>query len=278
MTRRPRRYAVRSARCAAASRGRDLLKKRLTRRGYAPTAAIMDTGPTLPVRLLTKTMPPSLVSATVKMVLGSGSAKTIPAGATASVLALTQGVLTTMKLAQLKWIGLSLLATSLSVGGAVAVSHRSAGTSPVEVNASLATAGVAHLPESPELQTRGAASPRILKGWGEAIDPDGDCSIHLADGRLTIKVPAPMRRKGHGLEAERNTLNAPRVLRDIEGDFIADLKVDGTFKPVGKRQLPYPTPSRSSGRGFCSGVTRPTTSGLNALRSSATITHPVHPL
>ncbi len=45
--------------------------------------------------------------------------------------------------------------------------------------------------------------------------------------------------KGHGLEAEGGTLNAPRVLRDIEGDFIADLEVGGNLKPEG----PSPNPN-----------------------------------
>ncbi len=229
------------------ARGRDQLKKRLTRRGYVPTAANLGVGPILPARLLTETVPPSLVSATVKIVLGSGSAKTIQAGAaTASVLALTQGVLTTMKLAQLNWIGLSLLATSLSVGGAVAVSYSSAGVSPAGANPSPTTAGPTNPHESPDLQTR-VASPRILKGWGEAIDPDGDCSIELENGRLTIKVPVPDVPKGHGLEAEWNTLNAPRVLRDIEGDFIADLKVEGSFKPAGGSTKPNSFPFVGAG-------------------------------
>ncbi len=108
------------------ARGRDLLKRRLTRRGFAPTAAILGTGSRLPARLLVEAVPPSLVSATVKAAFGFGSAQTIQAGAVAaSALALTQGVLTTMKLAQLKWIGLAVLATCLSAGGVVAVSYAS---------------------------------------------------------------------------------------------------------------------------------------------------------
>jgi RNA polymerase sigma factor (sigma-70 family) len=108
------------------ARGRDLLKKRLTRRGFAPSAmaAILGSGPTLPAKLLIEAVPPSLISATVKAVFGFGSAQTIQAGAIAtSALALAQGVLTTMKIAQLKWIGLFILATSLSAGGVVAVSY-----------------------------------------------------------------------------------------------------------------------------------------------------------
>ena len=58
------------------------------------------------------------------------------------------------------------------------------------------------------------------------IDPDGDCTIDLKDGRLTIRVPG----RPHGLDAEVDKLNSPRVLREIEGDFIADLKVDGAHQ------------------------------------------------
>ncbi len=87
-----------------------------------------------------------------------------------------------------------------------------------------------------------------MKGWGEAIDPDGDCSFGVAEGRLTITVPAPAPpSKGHGLEAEGNTLNAPRVLREIEGDFIADLRVGGTFKPTGPSANPNVFPFVGAG-------------------------------
>ena len=117
------------------ARGRDLLRRRLTSRGHAPTAAILGTEAALPARLLTEAVPPSLVSATVEAALGIGASKTIQAGAaSASALALTQGVLTTMKLAQLKLIGVAILATSLSAGGVVAVSY-AASQSPKECSA-----------------------------------------------------------------------------------------------------------------------------------------------
>ncbi len=80
----------------------------------------------MPARLLVEAVPPSLTSATLKAAFGFGSSLTIQAGAIAtSALALAQGVLTTMKLAQLKWIGMTILATSLSAGGVVAVSYAS---------------------------------------------------------------------------------------------------------------------------------------------------------
>jgi RNA polymerase sigma factor (sigma-70 family) len=225
------------------ARGRSLLKKRLTRRGCAPTATIRSTGPTLPTRLLTVTVPPSLVSTTVRLGVESGSFQTIRAGAAAaSAHALTQGVLTTMKLAQLQWIALALVAAGFSGGGAIAVSYAWGRMSPAAVASIGATADPANLPESPVSQSR-PAGPRFLRGWGEPIDPDGDCSINLANGRLTITVPA----KGHGLEAEHDSLNAPRVLRDIDGDFIADLEVQGAFKPGGVSKDPNYLPFVGAG-------------------------------
>ena len=120
--------AARELRCPVGTvrsrlaRGRDLLKRRLTRRGFAPTAAVLGTGSTLPAQLLTEAVPPSLITATVKAAFASGTFTTIQTGtATASVLGLTQGVLTSMKLAQLKWVGLAILTTGLSAGGAVGI-------------------------------------------------------------------------------------------------------------------------------------------------------------
>ena len=99
------------------ARGRDLLKRRLTRRGCAPSAALFGAGLDVPAHLLTEAVPAQLVAATVEGAFAIGSSHTIQAGAVAaSVLALTQGVVTSMKFAQLKWIGLALLADR-SLGG-----------------------------------------------------------------------------------------------------------------------------------------------------------------
>jgi RNA polymerase sigma factor (sigma-70 family) len=105
------------------ARGRELLRKRLIRRGYAPTvpATLLGGDTTLPARLLVATVPPPLAAATVRAALGFGSSSIFKTGAAAvSSVALAQGVLTTMKLAQFKWIGLAVLATGLSAGGVVA--------------------------------------------------------------------------------------------------------------------------------------------------------------
>ncbi len=183
--------------------------------GIRTDGCVLRRRPSVPAGDCIEVVPPSLVSATVDTVVRWSSATTSQVDtAAAPVLALTEGVLTTMKLTQLKWIGLSLLATGLATGGAVAVSYASVGKASAGDSPALAIVAVAPAPEVAETQKRAVSSRGILKGWGEPIDPDGDCEFNLADGRLTIKVPAPAApRKGHGLEAEAKTLNAPRVLR-----------------------------------------------------------------
>jgi regulation of enolase protein 1 (concanavalin A-like superfamily) len=70
-----------------------------------------------------------------------------------------------------------------------------------------------------------------IEGWGEVIDPDGDCQVNLDKGTLTIAVPATK----HDLSVEAADMKAPRVLRDVEGDFIAQVKVSGNVRHTGAR-------------------------------------------
>jgi hypothetical protein len=66
-----------------------------------------------------------------------------------------------------------------------------------------------------------------LKGWGEVIDPDHDCQIDLDKGKVTMKVPG----KAHDFAAELQRRNAPRILSEVGGDCILDVKVSGELKP-----------------------------------------------
>ena len=66
-----------------------------------------------------------------------------------------------------------------------------------------------------------------LAGWGLAIDPDGDCQINVEGQALSMTIPGKL----HDLNAEIDTYNAPRVLRDVDGDFEIQVKVVGDFKP-----------------------------------------------
>jgi regulation of enolase protein 1 (concanavalin A-like superfamily) len=68
-----------------------------------------------------------------------------------------------------------------------------------------------------------------LRGWGEAVDPLKDCTFDVdKDGKLTFTVPG----KGRDLAAHRDEMNAPRVLREIEGDFKIEVSVEGEW-PLG---------------------------------------------
>src|SRR5262245_56616033 len=76
--------------------------------------------------------------------------------------------------------------------------------------------------------------PREIKGWGEATDPDGECKIEEKKGKLTIKVPGSLHDLFPGQKDEKKRFNAPRVLREVEGDFVAYVKVTADWKPGGK--------------------------------------------
>jgi regulation of enolase protein 1 (concanavalin A-like superfamily) len=78
-----------------------------------------------------------------------------------------------------------------------------------------------------------------ITGWDKPVDPDKDCKLTIDKGTLTIEVPG----KDHDLGIERGLMNSPRLLRDVEGDFIAQVRVSGTFKPsqnsTSNQRLPF---------------------------------------
>jgi regulation of enolase protein 1 (concanavalin A-like superfamily) len=66
-----------------------------------------------------------------------------------------------------------------------------------------------------------------VTGWDKPVDPDKDCKFARDKDTLIIEVPG----KDHDLAIERNLMNSPRLLRDVEGDFMAEVRVSGTFQP-----------------------------------------------
>lgn len=81
------------------------------------------------------------------------------------------------------------------------------------------------------LQRLGVPTEAVLiAGWGEVHDPDGDCSIEDAGTRVTIQVPAGRHdlysRNADPTERE----NAPRVMQEVAGDFVAQVKVTADWK------------------------------------------------
>ena len=71
-----------------------------------------------------------------------------------------------------------------------------------------------------------------------AIDPDGDCKIEDKGNTLEISIP----NTHHDLNADNDKLNAPRVLREVTGDFSMTVKVAGAFKPSAKSTNPKAVP------------------------------------
>jgi regulation of enolase protein 1 (concanavalin A-like superfamily) len=66
---------------------------------------------------------------------------------------------------------------------------------------------------------------KLARLFGTPIDPLKDCKFTLAEGKLTVTAG-----KGdHDLAVEAKEMNAPRVLKEIEGDFTVSVKVSGDY-------------------------------------------------
>src|SRR5687767_5689900 len=70
-----------------------------------------------------------------------------------------------------------------------------------------------------------AGEGKTIAGWGTWVDPDGDCAVSKAGDAVTITVSPAV----HDLWPENpepaRRANAPRVLRDVRGDFSAEVTV-----------------------------------------------------
>ena len=92
-------------------------------------------------------------------------------------------------------------------------------------------------------QGQAQTKPAEIPGWGKPVDPDGDCKFSVAGPRLTLSVPGTP----HALVIERNQMNAPRVVREVEGDFVAQVKVVGHFPRGAEARVEGRRPYHSAG-------------------------------
>src|SRR5215212_3451905 len=67
-----------------------------------------------------------------------------------------------------------------------------------------------------------------IRGWGAVADPDEDCHVAIEGKRVSITVPGT----SHEFAAELERWNAPRIMQDVHGDFIAEVKVCGALNPA----------------------------------------------
>jgi regulation of enolase protein 1 (concanavalin A-like superfamily) len=84
-----------------------------------------------------------------------------------------------------------------------------------------------------------------VEGWGETVDPAGDCEFEVKEGRLRITVPGS--EKPHDLSPELESGTAPRVLRPVKGDFVLQVKVGGEFEPGDNSTQQGRTPYNGAG-------------------------------
>ena len=66
-------------------------------------------------------------------------------------------------------------------------------------------------------------------GWDAPANPGDDCQFQHAGDRLTIKVPA----KIHQARISSDPLDAPRLLRSVDGDFAIQVRIGGVTSPHG---------------------------------------------
>jgi len=80
----------------------------------------------------------------------------------------------------------------------------------------------------------GQDKPAIaVRGWGEVVDPDNDCQIRVDGRKVVVTVPDA----AHDYAGELKRWNAPRILTEVKGEFIIDVKVSGEFKPTDKSNI-----------------------------------------
>lgn len=80
-----------------------------------------------------------------------------------------------------------------------------------------------------------------ISGWGQLIDLDGDCTVKADNERVLFTVIG-----WHDLSDDLPK-NAPRILQEVEGDFVVFVKVGGAFKPVGPSTLANRRPYNGAG-------------------------------
>ena len=71
-----------------------------------------------------------------------------------------------------------------------------------------------------------------VTGWDKPVDPKGDCRFGREGEKLTIEVGG----KDHFLHVEKGRLDAPRLLRDVEGDFA--VQVRASVPPMSGEEYP----------------------------------------
>lgn len=95
--------------------------------------------------------------------------------------------------------------------------------------AALVVLAAAALQGVAEKTTVESTKPEANKAFGDVVDPDGDCRIEQHEGAVTIEIPGTHHDLTH---TEKYTkLNAPRVLKEVVGDFTLSAQLEAFLLP-----------------------------------------------
>jgi RNA polymerase sigma factor (sigma-70 family) len=115
---------------------------------------------------------------------------------------------------------------------------QSASTAPILTATALA--GAPNNLTSPPLDAKNGES---IPGWGNVINPDGDCTLALSGEKLTMSVPGTE----HILTPEAHVTNAPRVMQEVTGPFDMQVKVTSHFTRGAKTSIAGRNPYQGAG-------------------------------
>ncbi len=107
----------------------------------------------------------------------------------------------------------------------------------------LTASAVAHTPNNNNAPSLDAKSGESIPGWGEVINPDGDCTLVVANGKLRVDIPGIR----HILTPESHLANAPRVMQEVTGSFDMQVKVTEHFTGDVKAALTGGNPYQGAG-------------------------------
>lgn len=66
-----------------------------------------------------------------------------------------------------------------------------------------------------------------LPGWGDLIDPVGNCPVDFVESGISLTIPAGL----HDMNPRLQVTNAPRIMNEVEGDFLYELRVADFPRP-----------------------------------------------
>ena len=248
-------------------RAREKLKIRLTRRGVAPSVA-MITG-VLTADLATAAVPSSWVSGTMATMARAATARAVATTVSAAVLELADGVFRAMILAKLRFAASFVVAASvvLAVGAVISTSLTFSVAQAPGKSTTLVQTGASVTGRVLDLEGRPIAGARVARGSDHANGSFSETTTD-AQGRFTIRdIPTgelilTAHAKSHSPELK--TLTIPQDRQTVEfrlgpGQTIRGRIVDVHDKPIarapvsvdawrGHRALKWSTETDAEGR------------------------------